>query len=142
MSENPKKEPGLKRYIPVREYDIKPSMELYTKRYIFWKNWHREFMDLISDPRETNQKKLMTAVEQELSNLYDMKGMLIDEKGDELQLSIDGIWKVEEDLKKQNLTKGNKVRIMRNMELLGKKIKEDFSYRKLAGDIRDEFRND
>jgi len=137
-----KEEPGLKRYIPVREYNVPPSMELYTKRYIFWKNWHREFMALVQDPRITNQKKVIVALEQEISNLYDMRGMLVDEKGDELQIEIDGIEEIESDLKKQTLTRGNRVRILRTMDLIGKEIKEKFSYRKVTGEIRDEFRTD
>jgi len=127
--------------IPVKEYDIHPSMELYTKRYIFWKNWHKEFMNVIANPQETNEKKLMVSLEQEISNLYDMKGMLVDEKGDELQLSIDGVEQVETALRKETLTRGNRVRIIRNMDLLGKEIKGKFSYRVMTGEIRDDFRS-
>lgn len=137
-----KQDTAPKRYIPVREYDIHPSMELYTKRYIFWKNWHKEFMDLVADQRMTNHKKMIVSIEQEISNLYDMKGMITDEKGDELQICIDGIQKVESELRKENLTQGNRVRIMRSMDLLGKEIKDKFSYTKMVGEIRDEFRKD
>ncbi len=137
----PKQDTSPKRYIPVKEYDIHPSMELYTKRYIFWKNWHKEFMNVIANPQETNEKKLMVSLEQEISNLYDMKGMLVDEKGDELQLSIDGVEQVETALRKETLTRGNRVRIIRNMDLLGKEIKGKFSYRVMTGEIRDDFRS-
>ncbi|HPN72794.1 MAG TPA: hypothetical protein PKZ41_02235 [Candidatus Omnitrophota bacterium] len=137
-----KQQTAPKRYIPVREYDVKPSMELYTKRYIFWKNWHKEFMDLVSDQRMTNEKKLLVSIEQEISNLYDMRGMLVDERGDELQLLIDKMAEVEQDMRKQNLTQGNRVRITRTMELLGKEIKDKFSYREVTGEIRDEFRKE
>jgi hypothetical protein len=136
------KEPGLRTYIPVQEYDIRPSMDLYTKRYIFWKNWHREFMDLIRDPRMSNQKKITVALEQEISNLYDMRRMLVDARGDELQGYIDKVQKIENDLKTQTLTMGNRVRIQRTMDLLGKGIQGRFSYRKVTGEIRDEFRKD
>ena len=137
----PKQDTSPKRYIPVKEYDIHPSMELYTKRYIFWKNWHKEFMNVIANQQETNEKKLMVSLEQEISNLYDMKGMLVDEKGDELQLSIDGVEQVETALRKETLTRGNRVRIIRNMDLLGKEIKGKFSYRVMTGEIRDDFRS-
>ena len=135
-----KQDTELMKYIPVKEYDIHPSMDLYTKRYIFWKNWHKEFMGLVADSRMTNYKKLMVSIEQEISNLYDMKRMIIDERGDELQVSIDGVVAVEAQLRKDTLTRGNRVRIIKKMDLLGKKIKEKFSYRKMVGEIRDEFR--
>jgi hypothetical protein len=138
----PKEDPGMRRYIPVREYDIHPNMELYTKRYIFWKNWHREFMDLVKDQRMTNHKKLIVSIEQEISNLYDMKRMLVDERGDELQPLIEGVEEVEAEIRKQNITSGNRVRIIRKMDILGKSIKENFTYTKMAGEIRDEFRQD
>ena len=28
----------------VRKYDVKPSIDLYEKHYIFWINWHRELV--------------------------------------------------------------------------------------------------
>ncbi len=39
----PKKEEAkeTKRYKSVSTYDVKPSLELYTKRYVFWKNWQK-----------------------------------------------------------------------------------------------------
>jgi hypothetical protein len=138
----PKEDTSPRRYIPVREYDIRPSMDLYSKRYIFWNNWHKEFMDLVRNPRMTNQKKITVAIEQEISNLYDMKRMLVDEKGDELQLAIDGVQKIEDDIKKQTLTSGNRVRIIRTMDLLGKEIRDKFFPRKVIGEIRDEFRRE
>ena len=99
-------------------------------------------MDLVFDQRMTNEKKLIVSIEQEISNLYDMKGMLVDERGDELQFLIDKMTEVEQDMRKQNLTQGNRVRITRTMELLGKEIKDKFSYREVTGEIRDEFRKE
>ena len=137
-----KKEPELKRYIPVKEYDVRPSMELYTKRYIYWKNWHREVMGLLEDPNETNHKKIVVAIEQENSNLMDMRNMLVDEKSDQLQGIIDQVTAIEMTIKKEKVTNANRVQLTRKMDLLGKEIKSDFSYRKMVGEIRDEFRKD
>jgi hypothetical protein len=137
-----KEEPQLARYVPVREYDVRPSMELYTKRYIYWKNWHREVMDFLDDPRATNQKKITVALEQEISNLLSMRNMLVDEKSDELQGLIDKVAEVDNTVKTETVTSGNRARITREMMLLGVQIKDGFSYRKMAGEIRDEFRTD
>ena len=135
-----KPRPG-KRYIAVREYDVKPNMELYTKRYIFWKNWHRDLLDQI-DRNEENKKKITVAIENEISNLYDMKSMLVDEKGDSLQVIIDKMTGIEMAIKKQGITQGNKVQIRRRLEILGKEVKKDYSYRVIRGEIRDEFREE
>ena len=128
-----------KHYYAVREYDVKPNIELYTKRYIYWKNWQKEIMDVIGDK---NQKKLIVAIEQAISNLMDMRDMLIDEKGDKLQVYIDEMEGIEKRVKKQRLTPGNQVRIRRRLETLGKQIKVGFSYNKVKDDLRDEFRTD
>ncbi|MFH1878160.1 MAG: hypothetical protein ABH883_05075 [Candidatus Omnitrophota bacterium] len=136
-----KKEPEklVQRYQPVRPYDVRPTLELYTKRYVFWKNWHRELLDVLNN---SNHKKITVAVEQEISSLYDMKGMLIDEKGDELQKWIDKLTAVESALKKEKITKANEVRIRRQLETIGRQIKKDFSYNKVRGDIRNDFRRE
>lgn len=137
-----KAEPELTRYVPVREYDVRPSMELYTKRYIYWKNWHREVMAFLEDPRATNQKKITVALEQEISNLLSMRNMLVDEKSNELQVLIDKVSEVENTVRTETVTRGNRARITREMRQLGAQIKNGFSHRKMAGEIRDEFRSD
>ena len=135
----PKEEPKGKRYYTVRSYDVTPNMELYTKRYIFWKNWHRELLDKLDGG---NHKKIVVAVEQDVSNLWDMYRMLDDEKGDKLKVIIDQMMEMEDTIKKSKITSGNRVRIRRKLELLGKEVKKDFSYRKVRGSIRDEFRRE
>ena len=137
-----KAEPQLARYVPVREYDVRPSMDLYSKRYIYWKNWHREVMAFLNDPRATNQKKITVALEQEISNLLSMRNMLVDEKSDELQELIGKVSDVENTVKTETVTKGNRPRITSEMRLLGMQIKDGFSHRKMVGEIRDEFRTD
>jgi len=129
--------PAAMQYYAVREYDVKPSLDLYTKRYIYWKNWQKEIMNVIDDP---NRKKLIVAVEQAISNMMDMKRMLVDEKGDQLQEYIDKMEEIEITLKKQTLTAGNKVRIRRELDSIGKQVKRYFSYNAVKNDIRDEFR--
>jgi hypothetical protein len=124
------------RYKAVRAYDVKPNMDLYTKRYIFWKSWHRETLEVL---RDENQKKVVVSVEQEISNLMDMKRMLVDEKAQELQKYIDQMIEVEERIKKQKITQGNRVRIEKQLENAGRGIKRNFSYNKMRGYIRDDW---
>ncbi|MBD3380444.1 MAG: hypothetical protein GF408_08305 [Candidatus Omnitrophica bacterium] len=134
-----KEEPGMKRYTVVKPYDVRPSLDLYTKRYVYWKNWHRELLDVID---HSNHKKTVVAVEQELSNLVDMQNMLVDEKAQELQEYIDELTEIELTIKKERVTLGNKTRLVRKLEALGRGVKRDFSYNKMRRYIADDFRQD
>ena len=129
--------PPAKRYYSVRKYDIHPSMELYTKRYIFWKTWHSELLGVLTD---SNKKKAVAAVEQDIANLLDMQGMLVDEKAEKLQVMIDEMSGIEKVIKKETITGGNAVRIRKQLETIGRQVKRDFSYRKIEGFIRDDFK--
>lgn len=131
--------PVYKKYQPVREYNVKPSIELYQKRYIYWKSWHRELLDVL---RDTNKKKKVTAIEQEISNLIDMQNMLIEEKSVEMQPYIDELTEIEVTFKKGPITSGNEVRIRRQLETLGRQIKLHYSYTKVNDLIADEFRTE
>jgi hypothetical protein len=134
-----KEEETTMRYQVVRTYDVHPSLELYTKRYIFWKNWQRELLEVL---RDDNQKKVRVAAEQAVSNLYDMKRMLVDEKGDELQLVIDDMVKVEDTIRAQKVTQGNRTRLRKQIEQVGRQVKRNFSYTKVGDYIRDDFRSE
>ena len=135
----PKKEDvTARKYYPVRKYDVRPSLELYTKRYIYWKNWHRELLSVLTD---ANHKKTVTAIEQETSNLEDMQSMLVADKAEELQVIISELAEIEKIIKTQRVTYGNQVRMQKKLELIGKKIKKNFSYNKIRGFIGDDFRS-
>lgn len=143
-----KEKEEFRRYQVVKQYDVHPSMELYTKRYIFWKNWQTELLKRFgNDPttssvEENNRKKIVVAVEQNISNLYDMKRMLVDEKGDQLQELIDEMEEVESDVKKGRISGANEVRMRKKVESVGREVKRKFSYTKVRGLIRDDFRTD
>lgn len=131
-----KKEAPVKRYYAVKQYDIHPSIELYTKRYVYWKNWHRELLNVLKDP---NMKKVTTAIEQDISNLADMRAMLVDAKAEELQKSIDDMVVLAEMVRKEKITMGNETRIRRRIELVGSTVKSKFSYNKMRSFIRPDF---
>ncbi|MBD3296845.1 MAG: hypothetical protein GF392_05700 [Candidatus Omnitrophica bacterium] len=124
-------------YYAVRKYDVKPSLELYTKRYVYWKNWQKEILDVIDN---RNHKKIVVALEQAVSNLIDMRNMLVEEKARELQTYIDEMTEIEMSVKEQRMTRGTKVRTRRKLESLGKQIKRHFSYNRVGGYIADDFR--
>jgi len=119
------------------EYNVRPNLDLYIKRYIFWKNWHRELLAVLSDK---NRKKAIVAVEQDISNLMDMRNMLVDEEAAKLQVVIDEMSGIETDIKKRRTTSGQEVRIRKRLETLGRKIRRNFSYNKMKGCIRSDWK--
>ena len=138
-----KEEPRAQRYYQVRQYDVHPTLDLYTKRYIYWKSWHKEMLTLLNQNSaiETdNYKKRTVAIEQEVSNLIDMQSMLVDEKAEELGKIIDEVTVIEKQMKTEKITPGNLTRIRRKLDLLGKEVKKNFSYRDMSDYIAPEFR--
>ncbi len=133
----PKEETTARRFNVVREYNVHPDLELYTKRYVFWKSWHKELLSVLMD---SNHKKTVVAAEQELSNLFSMYRMLQDEKGDQLMVLIDEFEGIEKKIKRERITQGNVVRIRRRLETIGRQVRKDFSYNKIRGFLRDDFR--
>ncbi|MFH1395439.1 MAG: hypothetical protein ABIH09_04700 [Candidatus Omnitrophota bacterium] len=131
-----KEEVDLKRYRAVRTYDVRPSIELYQKRYVLWKVWHKELLSVL---RDSNHKKKVVAIDQEISNLCDMRNMLNKEKGEELQKIIVQMTAVEALLKKQKVSTGNEVRIRMKIESLGRQIKVKFNYNKMCDFIGSDF---
>lgn len=136
-----KEEPTAKRFISVRKYDVHPSLELYTKRYQYWKSWQRELLMLFNERgKHVNEKKFAEAAEQAVSNLMDMRDMLVEEKAVPLEFQIDAMEKVEKDIKREGITGGNRTRLRREVTRIGKLVKRDFSYRDMKPYIRKDFR--
>jgi len=127
-----------KKYLAVRKYDVHPSLELYRKRYVLWKNWHKELLSIL---RNANHKKIVVTIEQENSNLMDMHNMLADEPAEKLQKVIIQMESIEQLIKKGRLNTGGEVRIHQKLESLGREIKRDFSYDKMKDSIRSDFRD-
>jgi len=136
----PKEEdPRIKKYFAVRKYDVHPTYEMYRKRYVLWKNWHKELLSIL---RDSNHKKIVVAIDQENSNLVDMHSMLIDTEAEKLQKVISQMEEIEKLIKKGRLNTGGEVRIRQKLESLGREIKRDFNSNKMKSCIRENFKND
>lgn len=120
----------------VRKYDVKPNLELYEKHYIFWVNWHKKFVVELGKSHKSDIRSL----EEMVSNLQDMFFLLADEKGDQLKPHIDEIIKARAIIEKRHMTKLNETRIRRIAEKEYRIIKREFSPRKVAGYIREDWR--
>ncbi|NQT23283.1 MAG: hypothetical protein HQ579_07615 [Candidatus Omnitrophica bacterium] len=127
---------ALPHYERIMKYDVSPSIELYTKHYVYWRSWHREAVVLLGK----NIKKDKRCIREMISNLEDMKSMLDDEEGDKLEKHIAVLRKIESDIKKGSLTLATKTRMRMVLEREFTLIKRDFSYAKMDSHIRSDFR--
>jgi len=126
----------LPHYERIMEYDASPSIELYTKHYVYWRSWHRDAVVLLGK----NIKKDKRCIREMISNLEDMKSMLDDEEGGKLEKHIAVLRKLESDIKKGSLTHATKTRMRRVLEREFTLIKRNFSYAKMDSHIRSDFR--
>lgn len=133
-----KEKPQAKRYYAVKTYHVKPSIELYTKRYVLWRSWQSELEAVLTN---SNFKKPRMAAEQALSNLTDMRNMLVDEKADQLQRYVDDMTYVEKTIKNQRVTSGNQAQLQKRVEVVGFEVERRFSYNDMRKYIRSEFRS-
>ena len=125
-------------YYQVKKYDIKPSMELYEKHYIFWLNWHKKLLQELG----YNFKSDIRCLQDVSGNLEDMQGMLVDEKAAEFQPHIDDINKVRAIIDKRSMTTSNETRIRLILEREYRMIKRSFSPKEMAGFIRKDWKVD
>ena len=130
-----KKEEKKPRYYQVRKYDIKPSMELYEKHYIYWINWHRD----MSQKLGRNAKRDRLNIQQLVGNLYDMRKILDDEEAARLEPHIETLRGVQKTVTTQNLDSGDAARIQNILDRELRIVKREFSPSKMKGHIRDDW---
>lgn len=124
------------RYYQVRKYDIKPSMELYEKHYIYWINWHRDMSQKLGQ----NAKRDRLNIQQLIGNLYDMRKILDDEEAARLDPHIENLRGVEKTITTQNLDVGDAARVQNILDRELRIVKREFSPSKMKGHIRDDWR--
>jgi len=129
----PKKTPV---FYNVRKYDVKPSVELYEKHYVFWINWHRELTTELGE----NFKSDIRSAQEMRGNLESMESLLNDEKAALLAPHVGELRKVEAILEKRSMTKGNETRIRRILGREYRAIRSGFSPSKMKGSIRAEWK--
>jgi mRNA deadenylase 3'-5' endonuclease subunit Ccr4 len=120
----------------VHKYDIKPSMELYEKHYIFWANWHSKILAELGK----NFKNDIRCMQEIVGNLDDMYSLLNDEEGEKLRPHIEDIKKAKAIIDERNMTTSNETRIRRILERENRVIEREFTPRKMQGSIREDWR--
>jgi Ni,Fe-hydrogenase I large subunit len=123
-------------YYRIQDYKVKPSIELYTQHYVYWRSWNREIVEMLG----INSKKDKRCISEMIGNLEDMASMLIDEKAQELDKHIQVIRGIENDIQRGNMSFATKSRIKKVLEKEFALIKINFSYRKMGPFIRPEFK--
>lgn len=132
-----KKKPKPKKisFYQIKKYDIKPSMELYEKHFMFWVNWHKGLLEKLGE----SHKYDLQCINGIISNLEDMYNLLVDEEKKELADHIQVLKQAEKIIAEDTLTNFNIVRVRRILEREIRTIKNRFSPRKMAGKIRKEW---
>lgn len=114
-------------YYELEKYSREPNIVLYKRHYIYWKTWQEELINKIGD----KYKKDIRYADGIISNLQDMRRLLVKEKGDELAVFIDEMKKIKTMLNDRSLRGANKIRIKNTLEKRYRKIKREFSYTKV-----------
>ena len=130
-----KKKDELPRYYNIKKYDITPSLELYTKHYIYWKNWNRDLIDNLGK----NSKKDRENVNQIIGELVAMRAMLNPPKYDDMQKHLDRMHEIKNYMLKGRKDKTTMARIRRMVETEQRQVKLGFSYNKVEPFIAGEF---
>jgi len=128
----------LPKFYPVREYKIKPSIELYTKHYIFWKNWNKEFLVQLGK----NVKKDRQCLENMIMHLQDMKVMLKPPLAEELQEHIETLQSIQPTIYKGRMNVGTETRVRRIIEKEYSLVRTTFSYNKVGEYIASDFQGE
>lgn len=123
------------RIYQIKKYEKKPTPELYKKHYAWWMSWQSEILATLGK----NHKKDRCCIEQIVSNLRDMQGILVPEKADELEPHIARLEEVKKIIFTEDLTQFNKTYVTMTLEREERYIKKNYSYRKVKDYLRQNF---
>lgn len=127
-----KKETQPSVYYELEKYTKEPNEVIYKKHYIFWKTWQEE---LINKMNEQNNKMNIRCATEAMTNLEDMRRLLKEEKAKEMEPYIAEIRDIKKEFENRLITVSRKNRIKSLLEKRYRKIKRDFSYKKIGNYI-------
>jgi hypothetical protein len=123
-----KKEPVKRpRIYQVKKYPKKPVAELYKKRYAYWESWQSELIETLGK----NQKKDVRCVNEIISNLTDMKGMLVPERAEAMEPHIERMRQIRQMVSDENMGIGSRDYLLMTLEREDRAISREFRYGKV-----------
>lgn len=125
----------IPRLYQLKKYDVKPSAELYSKHYAYWQSWMSELIQDLGD----NHKKDVRCIDEALSQLHDMRNILVQEKADALTKHIRRIEEAREIIIKEGLSQYNRNQIMLTLEREDRTVKSEFAVARIKDHIRESF---
>ncbi len=126
-----KKEVKRPRIYQLKKYEKKPSPELYKKHYAWWTGWQSEILNTLGQ----NHKRDKKCIEEIISNLRDMQGLLVPEKADLLETHIRRLEEAKEVIFREDLGQANKVFVRTTLEREERYIKREFGFSKIKDSI-------
>ena len=125
----------IQRIYQLKKYDVKPSTELYKKHYAYWQSWMSELIQYLGE----NHKKDVRCVDEALSQLNDMRNILIRDKADELSKHIRRLEEAREIIVKEELSQYNKNQVMMTLEREDRMVKSEFTAARVKDCIKESF---
>ncbi len=122
-----KKEPATKipHYRSVKEYVRAPAPQLYQKHYVYWRSWNTELLSVMGK----NTKKDMRCINEIISNLQDMKNLLVPEKAAELEPHIARMEGVRKEIAGGDAKVYTNPHVRGTLESEDRAISRDFKYK-------------
>jgi len=128
-----KKQERIQVYYEPEKYKKGPAEALYKKHYIYWKTLHEELTNNIGE----SHVKVSRTAEGVVNNLQDMKRYLNEEKAAELKTHIQEMEKIRSDVSRRHTSIAAERRAKRKSEEVYRKIRREFSYKKVKDSIRE-----
>ena len=126
----------IPRYRAVKQYEKRPTQELYQRHYVFWRTWHSELLRVMGQ----NHKKDARCIGEIISNLKDMQNMLIPDKAARLGPHIAELEKAGAAIAGSDAASAyNTIYIRRILEKEDKAIAGGFKYKKVKDFIKTSF---
>ena len=131
-----KKEPVKKPSIyQAKKYKKEPTEQLYNKHYNYCISWLSE---LVKDLGQ-NSKKDTRCIEEALGQIKEMQGILLPEKGRELDKHINRLKEVQDLIVRQDLGQGNMDYARRSVEREERFLRSEFYYHKIKDYMKGSF---
>lgn len=113
---------------------LRSPEEIYRGYFLFWKAWHDELLNALSQETASQKKRIDCAQEaiKNLSNMRDMLGVSSRKKLDKYVIQLQGLC----DSLKKDLYGADVSRFFSSAERIKLSIVQDFSYAKIRNDIK------